>query len=116
MQSGRRPAVVLHSSATLLKIPTVIVVPGTSKLAAARYPHTVRVAPLPANGLPRDTIFLAFQIQSVDPSWIESPRLGVLSAEELEAVEDAVLDALGFDPPEQQLDAFSPPTKHVPVR
>ena len=109
MQSGRRPAVVLHSSATLLKIPTVIVVPGTSKLAAARYPHTVRVSPRATNGLPRETIFLAFQLQSVDPSWIESPRVGALTTSELEEVENAVLDALGFDPPDEQAAATPPP-------
>lgn len=100
IQSGRRPSILLNASDTLAKIPTAIVVPGTSKLAAARYPNTLRVTPDTSNGLRVDTVFLAFQIQAVDPSWIQTPRLGQLSSTHLEMLEDVVLDALGFDPPE----------------
>lgn len=100
VQSGRRPSVLLNASDSLAKIPTVIVVPGTSKLAAARFPNTLRVAPDSSNGLREDTVFLAFQIQAVDPSWVNTPVLGTLSAHSLELLENAVLDALGFDPPD----------------
>lgn len=82
-----------------MKIPTVIVVPGTTKLAAARYPHTVRTGPDATNGLAADTVFLAFQLQAADPAWIETPSMGTLSPQDLERLENAVLDALGFDPP-----------------
>ncbi|MFL5580931.1 MAG: type II toxin-antitoxin system PemK/MazF family toxin, partial [Gemmatimonadaceae bacterium] len=64
VQSGRRPAVVLHSSDSLNQVPVVIVVPGTSKRAALRFQHTVLVRPTAANGLSMDTVFIGFQVQS----------------------------------------------------
>lgn len=91
---------VLHSSDSLNRVPVAIVVPGTTKLAAQRFAHTVRVAPDALNGLAQDTVFIGFQVQAADLGWIKEPPLGHLSAVDLAAVEDCVLDALGFDMPD----------------
>ncbi|MBK7908315.1 MAG: type II toxin-antitoxin system PemK/MazF family toxin [Gemmatimonadetes bacterium] len=100
VQSGRRPAVVVSANETLLSVPVALVVPGTTKLAATRFPHTVRVDPSATNGLTQPSVFIAFQLQAVNPSLIDARPVGVLDEAELRQLEDAVLGALGFDPPE----------------
>lgn len=101
VQSGRRPAVVLHSSDSLRRVPVVIIVPGTSKQAALRFPHTTLVEPSTANGLRMPTVFLGFQIMAVNPTWLGQPSMGALSTEEMERIEDIVVDAIGMAAPEQ---------------
>lgn len=100
VQSGRRPAVVISANQTLLAVPVVLVVPGTSQLAATRFPHTVRIDPSASNGLTQSSVFIAFQLQAVNPRLIDARPVGALDDAELRQLEDAVLGALGFDPPE----------------
>lgn len=99
VQSGRRPAVVLNDSQQLPTIPVILLVPGTSKLTALRFPHTVQTNPTSSNGLHVPTVFLAFQLQAVDRRIIDPQPVGVLTDAELEAIENAVLEALGFGLP-----------------
>lgn len=94
---------ILHASETLKRVPVVIVVPGTSKQGAVRFPHTVPVVPDGVNGLRVPTIFLGFQIMGVDPSWIAQPSMGKLGDLDLDRLENAVVEALGIDPPEPAL-------------
>ncbi len=63
-QSGRRPAVVAQDDTPGL--PTLLVAPLTSQLAALRFPHTLRVEPSPENGLSAPSVILLFQLQVVD--------------------------------------------------
>jgi PemK-like, MazF-like toxin of type II toxin-antitoxin system len=77
------------------------IIPGTSQLATTRFPHTVVVQPDAQNGLREPTVFLAVQPQAVDNAWIVHPSMGRLSEAHLTAVENAVLEALGFDPPDE---------------
>lgn len=96
VQAGPRPAVILHSPDSLDDIPTTLIVPGTGKLKALRFPHTVRVEPSDDNGLVVPTVFLAFQLMPVDDRIIDDPPLGRLSEEELELLEEAVFSVLGL--------------------
>jgi mRNA-degrading endonuclease toxin of MazEF toxin-antitoxin module len=93
---------VLHASESLDTIPAVLVVVGTTKTAALRFPHTTEIRASASNGLVAPTVFLGFQVQAVDRSWIELPPIGRLADDELMRVEDAVLDALGFDRPNEE--------------
>lgn len=95
VQAGRRPAVILHTESSLGKLPVVIVVPGTSRTAATRFPHTVLVNPATSNGHSVPTVLLAFQIMAADASWIVTPRAGALDATDLGRIEHAVLEAIG---------------------
>lgn len=79
----------------------IIVIPGTSKLAASRFPFTVRVEPTAANGLESPTVFLGFQVTAAMPDWVKG-RYGTLEPEALERIEDELVKALGFDPPENE--------------
>jgi mRNA-degrading endonuclease toxin of MazEF toxin-antitoxin module len=72
------------------------VVPATSKTSATRFPHTVLVNPSLKNGLTLPTVFLGFQMQAVDSSWIIQPAIGELDDADLERVEAAVLEAIGL--------------------
>lgn len=80
-------------------MPTALIVPGTAKIAAARFPYTVRVLPSGMNGLTVETVFLGFQVMAVDQASIVQPQRGVLAPDDLAKIENAVLTALGFDPP-----------------
>ena len=63
-QSGRRPALVLQDETP--DLPTIVVAPLTSQLAALRFPYTLRVEPSPDNGLSMPSVLLLFQLQVVD--------------------------------------------------
>jgi len=69
------------------------------KLTALRFPHTVQTNRSPTNRLQVPTVFLAFQLQAVDRRSIHPQPVGGLAGTELEAIADAVLEALGFEPP-----------------
>lgn len=96
VQSGRRIGVILQNPATFAALPVVLVVPGTSRLDALRFPHTVQIDPDSTNGLRTATVLLGFQVQVVDKAIIELPALGNLSAADLVRVENVVKAALGF--------------------
>jgi mRNA interferase MazF len=95
-QAGRRPALVLSVDA-INRLPLVItVVVGTRGERVPRdYPTNVRVAP-EESGLPSETVFLCFQLRSLDRSRFPPAPAGRLSAEALQRVEDAVRYSLGL--------------------
>lgn len=95
-QSGTRPVLVL-SSPDVLALPLVVtVVVGTGGENVSRdYPTNVRVTPQ-ESGLPKETIFLGFQIRSVDPARFPDSPAGQLPEEILKKVEDAVRYCLGL--------------------
>jgi mRNA interferase MazF len=65
-QAGERPALILQSDAFLLPLPTLLIVPFTSTLAAARFPGTLVVQPDAKNGLTTPSVALVFQTRAVD--------------------------------------------------
>jgi len=66
-QAGRRPVLVISSDAINRQPLVVSVVVGTDARNVPRdYPTNVRVLS-DETGLPRDTVFLCFQIRSLDP-------------------------------------------------
>ena len=67
-QTGRRPVLVVSSDAINQQPLVVTVVVGTdSKNVPRDYPVNVRATAL-ETGLPQDTVFLCFQIRSLDPA------------------------------------------------
>ncbi len=95
-QAGRRPVVVL-SVDEINALPLVVtVVVGTKGTSIERdYPTNVRVPP-ESSGLPLETVFLCFQIRSVDPHRFPDERAGELDNEHMAKVEDAVRYCLGL--------------------
>ena len=77
-QAGRRPVLVVSSNA-INRLPLVVtVVVGTDAANIARdYPVNIRVTAA-ESGLPRDTVFLCFQVRALDPTRLATPEVGSL--------------------------------------
>ena len=84
-QAGDRPALVVQADPFTAALPTVIVVPFTGSLAAARFAGTLRVDPDGKNGLTTPSIALAFQVRAIDQQDCLQ-RLGEVDAATLSAV------------------------------
>ncbi|CAN5781949.1 type II toxin-antitoxin system PemK/MazF family toxin [soil metagenome] len=95
-QSGRRPVLILPVDA-INKLPLVItVVVGTKGGNIVKdFPTNVRVS-AEESGLPMETVFLCFQIRSIDPNRFPEKAAGKISNENLEKVENAVRHCLGL--------------------
>jgi len=95
-QAGQRPVLVL-SIDEVNRLPLVVtVVVGTSGANITRdYPMNVRVS-TEQSGLPMETVFLCFQIRSIDPKRLPAQPAGRVSREMLERVETAVRYCLGL--------------------
>ncbi len=95
-QAGRRPVLVLSVNA-INKLPLVVtVVIGTKGENVARdYPTNIRI-PAAESGLPMETVFLCFQLRSLDPARFGSAPAGKVSGVTLQKVENAVRHCLGL--------------------
>jgi len=95
-QAGPRPVLVLSVDA-INKLPLVVtVVVGTKGENISRnFPTNVRVSP-EDSGLPLETIFLCFQIRSLDPKRFPEKPAGKLSDKVLERIENVVCRCLGL--------------------
>ena len=95
-QAGQRPVLVLSIDA-INKLPLVVtVVVGTKGENISRdYPTNVRVSPA-ESGLPMETVFLCFQIRSLDPKRFPNHPAGKITGTTLKKIEDAVHYCLGL--------------------
>lgn len=95
-QAGKRPVLVLSIDA-INQLPLVVtVVVGTKGENMPRdYPTNVRVTPAESS-LPLETVFMGFQLRSLDASRFPETPAGELSDEVMEQVEKAVRYCLGF--------------------
>lgn len=95
-QAGYRPVLVL-SIDDINRLPLVVtVVVGTKGENIPRdYRANVRVVP-EESGLPIETIFLCFQVRSLDANRFPERAAGSLSAQALERIERAVRYCLGL--------------------
>ena len=95
-QAGRRPVLVISTDA-INRLPLVVtIVVGTKGENVTRdYPTNVRVSTADS-GLPMETVFLCFQLRSLDPSRFVGPPAGKVSDAVLEKVEIAVRHCLGL--------------------
>src|SRR5436305_5158915 len=94
-QAGQRPVLVLSIDA-INRLPLVItVVVGTKGENVTRdYPTNVRLSPA-ESGLPMETVFLCFQLRSLDPSFA-GPPAAKISGAVLEKVENSIRHCLGL--------------------
>lgn len=95
-QAGQRPVLVLSINA-INCIPLVVtVVVGTKGTNVTKdYSTNVRVSP-DESGLPLETVFLGFQVRSLDASRFPDRPTGKLSNEKMLAVENVVRYCLGL--------------------
>ncbi|MBI4783820.1 MAG: type II toxin-antitoxin system PemK/MazF family toxin [Oscillatoriophycideae cyanobacterium NC_groundwater_1537_Pr4_S-0.65um_50_18] len=95
-QAGQRPVLVLSINA-INRLPLVVtVVVGTKGSNILKdYPMNVRVLP-EESGLPLETVFLGFQVRSLDAKRFPEESAGQLSNEKMLEVENAVRYCLGL--------------------
>ena len=95
-QSGKRPVLVL-SIDVINKLPLVVtVVVGTKGENMNRdYPTNVRVSSM-ESGLPLETVFLCFQIRSLDAARFPATPAGKLNEDKMNEIEIAVRYCLGL--------------------
>jgi mRNA interferase MazF len=95
-QAGARPVLVLSIDA-INQLPLVVtVVVGTKGSNIHRdYPTNVRVSSEESR-LPLETVFLGFQIRSLDPQRFPDTPAGKLSADKMLEIETAVRYCLGL--------------------
>jgi mRNA interferase MazF len=95
-QSGTRPVLVI-SIDEINQLPLVVtVVVGTKGANLARdYPTNVRV-PSADSGLPMETVFLCFQLRSLDPARFPASPSGRISDSYMGLIDNAVRHCLGL--------------------
>ncbi len=95
-QAGQRPVLVLSIDA-INRLPLVVtVVVGTKGVNVPRdYPTNVRVVAADS-GLPMETVFLCFQLRSLDPHRFPPAPAGKVNGHVLEQIENAVRYCLGL--------------------
>lgn len=93
-QSGRRPVLVL-SSDWINRLPLVVtVIAGTKGANVSKdYLSNVRLSPADT-GLAIETVFICFQLRSVDASRFPSKPAGKVSSEAMRTIERAVRTCL----------------------
>jgi mRNA interferase MazF len=95
-QSGERPVLII-SSDSINQLPLVVTVVVGTKGAniAQNYPTNVRVAAVDS-GLAIETIFLCFQLRSLDASRFTNAVAGKLNTSAMQKIENALRYCLGL--------------------
>jgi mRNA interferase MazF len=93
-QTGRRPVVIWQSNALTSVLQSVLVVPLTTNLDRANLAGTAIVRASPEEGLPEESVALAFQMRAVPKAALDT-RVRALSETELAELELATDEALG---------------------
>lgn len=75
-QAGTRPALIVQTSKAHL--PTILIVPLTTKLAALSFTATFRIVPDQDNHLATESVALVFQLRAIDKKRLKS-KIGHLS-------------------------------------
>ncbi len=95
-QSGKRPVLILSIDAiNSLPLVVTVIVGSKSENIRQNHPTNVRVTP-EESGLPLETVFLCFQIRSLDPKRFLTEPVGQLSTDKMLEVETAVRYCLGL--------------------
>ncbi len=82
-QAGTRPAIIVQDPIAGRSLPTVLVIPLTSQLAATRFPGTLVIEPDVHNGLTTTSVALVFQTRAIDRRRL-GPRLGAIRTGQLD--------------------------------
>jgi len=81
-QRGRRPVIIWQDTVGFPGLPTILVIPLTSRLDTLRFPGTLLVQPTALNALQSASVALVFQLGASDIRRIER-RIGKLDDADL---------------------------------
>jgi len=82
-QFGMRPAIVVQDEAAATNAPTVVIVPLTSSLSAARFAGSFTISPSATNGLDVESVVLTHQVRAIDKRRVEGV-IGRVAQDEME--------------------------------
>lgn len=90
-QTGRRPAILVQKTSTL---PTVLLVPLTTRQDALRFSGTVLIEPDANNRLRQLSVALVFQLTAIDRNFVKE-KLGEISNEKMDEIWSAFDELTG---------------------
>jgi mRNA interferase MazF len=90
-QAGIRPAIVIQAPQFENRLPTILIVLLTSRLAAQAFPGTLTIQPDSENNLTMTSIALVFQLRAIDKRRLKR-RIGRLNTSLLTQVHQTIKD------------------------
>ena len=93
-QAGRRPAIIIQNDGYAGSLPTVLVIPLSSAIAALRFPGTAPVKADKTSGLRTDSVALVFQLRAIDRGRIKE-KIGVVSESDVLEIRSELAKLLG---------------------
>jgi len=93
-QAGLRPAIIVQAT-DIEKLPTVLIVPLTSKLKAADFPFTFIIEPDKVNNLDVASVALVFQLRAIDKKRLKN-KLGKIEEAKLRLLKENLKEIMGF--------------------
>lgn len=94
-QAGQRPAIVIQSSG-MNQLPTVLIIPLTSRMKAIGFPFTLLIEPDGSNNLDVDSVALVFQLRAIDKKRLKN-RLGKISEAKLNLIKQEICELMGLN-------------------
>ena len=93
-QAGRRPAIVIQNDEFARSLPTVLLIPLSSAIAALRFPGTAQIKANKTSGLKTDSVALVFQLRAMDRGRLKD-KVGVVSKSEMADIRSELAKLLG---------------------
>jgi len=97
-QEGTRPAVIVLD---LRGHNTAVIVPTTKELATERFSHVYTIMPSKENGLDRESVAQAYQIQTITKERFIH-KMGKLNAADIDAVMGIIANMLKLEKPKAE--------------
>jgi len=94
-QFGTRPAIIVQRDADTANLSTVLLVPLTSRLSAARFPGSFTVPATGTNGLSVESVVLTHQFRAIDRRRIERV-IGRLAHDQMAMLESEIRSLLSL--------------------
>lgn len=95
-QVGQRPAIVMQKAEYELTLPTVLVIPFTSKSSALDFPGTLEIVPDHFNNLRIKSVALVFQLRAIDKRRLVH-KIGRLRSTQVKKLHKLMKNLLGFE-------------------
>jgi len=95
-QAGYRPAIIIQSEYRLEEMPTVLIIPLTSKIKATAFPFTLLIKPDQSNNLTSKSVALVFQLRAIDKRCLKQ-KLGDLKNSEVRKIKQLIEEMMLLD-------------------
>ncbi len=100
-QAGLRPAIIVQEIG-VEKMPTVLIVPLTSKLKAKDFPFALVIEPDQSNNLDAVSVILVFQIRAIDKKRLQK-KIGRIGQAEIDLLKRNLKEIMGLLDKEEQV-------------